>query len=136
MVWRSISLSVVQKILLIDRRATWNIRYRVRIKSVALLQNCKLKLKKNSVVFKRKKCLFLRKLTEMSNLILFFSEISKIFICIRVRQGAFLSEDWKYYPSVAVSSFFSFRNAWKESISLPRPTSFHTISWSKNFFST
>ena len=40
----------------------------------------------------------------MSNLILCFSEIPKIFICVRVRQGDFLSEDWKCYPSEAVSS--------------------------------
>ena len=39
----------------------------------------------------------------MSNLILFFSEIHKIFICVRVKQGAFLSEDWKCYPSKAAS---------------------------------
>ena len=44
------------------------------------------------------------KLTKMSNLILCFSEIPKIFICVRVRQGAFLSEDWKCHPSEAVSS--------------------------------
>ena len=31
------------------------------------------------------------KINRMSNLILFFSEIHKIFICVRVRQGAFLS---------------------------------------------
>ena len=31
----------------------------------------------------------------MSELILCFSEIPKTFICIRERQGAFLSEDWK-----------------------------------------
>ena len=40
----------------------------------------------------------------MSNLILFFSEISKIFVSVRVNQVAFLSEDWKIYPSEAVSS--------------------------------
>ena len=39
----------------------------------------------------------------MSNLILCFSKISKIFICVRVRQGAFLPEGWKCYPSEAVS---------------------------------
>ena len=33
---------------------------------------------------------------------MFFSEIPKIFIC--VRQGACLSEDWKCYRSEAVSS--------------------------------
>ena len=31
----------------------------------------------------------------MFNLILYFSEIPKMFICVRVRQVAFLSEDWK-----------------------------------------
>ena len=36
----------------------------------------------------------------MPNLILFSSEIPKIFIV----SGAFLSEDWKCYPSEAVSS--------------------------------
>ena len=39
----------------------------------------------------------------MSNLILCFSEIPETFICVRVRQVAFLSEDWKCYPSEAVS---------------------------------
>ena len=43
----------------------------------------------------------------MSNLILFFSKIPTIFICFRVRQGAFLFEDLKCYPSEAVSSFFA-----------------------------
>ena len=51
--------------------------------------------KKNVVILKCKnKSFFLRKWTEMSNLILCFSEIPKIFICFRVRQVAFLSEDW------------------------------------------
>ena len=40
----------------------------------------------------------------MSNLILCFSEIPKFFICVCVRPGAFLSEDWKCYPSEAVFS--------------------------------
>ena len=43
----------------------------------------------------------------MFNLILFFSEIPRIFICFRVRQGAFLFGDLKCYPSEAVSSFFA-----------------------------
>ena len=37
----------------------------------------------------------MRKLTEMSKLILYFSEIPKAFICVRVSQLTFLSEDWK-----------------------------------------
>ena len=40
----------------------------------------------------------------MSNLILCFSEIPKMFICVRVRKVAFLSEDWKSYPSETESS--------------------------------
>ena len=40
----------------------------------------------------------------MSNLILFFSEIPKNFVCVRAMQGTILSEDWKCYPSEAVSS--------------------------------
>ena len=42
-----------------------------------------------------KKYFFLRKLTKMSNLILCFSEIPELFICVRVREVAFSSEDWK-----------------------------------------
>ena len=40
-----------------------------------------------------------------------FSEILKIFIWVPVRQGAFLSQDWKCYPSEAVSSlqFFALK---------------------------
>ena len=40
----------------------------------------------------------------MPNLILCFSEIPKIFACLRVRQGAFLSEDRNLCPSKAVPS--------------------------------
>ena len=87
------------------QRATWNKRYRVRVKSVALLQSWILKQKK-IVVLKCNKMFFffLRKLTKISNLILCFSEISNIYICVRARQGAFLSEDWNCHPSEAVSS--------------------------------
>ena len=48
----------------------------------------------------------------MSNLILCFSEISKIFICVGVRHVTFLSEDWKKCPLYG----FHFRNAWKGSL--------------------
>ena len=46
------------------QRATWNKRYRVRAKSVALLQNCKLKSKKNIffVVLKCKKMFLFEKI--------------------------------------------------------------------------
>ena len=72
-------------------RATW--RKRVRLKIIAPLQNCKWN-KKNVVVLKCKKSWensFLRKLTEMSNLILCFREITKVFICFCLREvGSFI----------------------------------------------
>ena len=61
-------------------------------------------------------------MVEMSNLILVFSKIPNIFICVRVRQGAFLSENWKCYPSEAVPSLQCFalemrkRKAYKKQI--------------------
>ena len=60
--------------------ATWKKRHRVkRLKSIALLRNCKMKSKIVIVVLKCKKCFFLRKLTKMFNLILCFSEFLKFF---------------------------------------------------------
>ena len=41
------------------QRATWNKRYRVQAKSVALLQNCKLNLKKKKFVVLKCKKMFL-----------------------------------------------------------------------------
>ena len=61
-------------------------------------------------------------MVEMSNLILVFSKIPNIFICVRVRQGAFLSENWQCYPSEAVPSLQCFalemrkRKAYKKQI--------------------
>ena len=55
---------------------------------MALLQNCKFKFKKNYVVLKCKK-MFLFEKIDGNVLIFFFSEIPKIFICVRVRDGAF-----------------------------------------------
>ena len=64
-----------------------------------------IEIKKKKLLFESvKKCFFLRKLTKISNLILCFLEIPKILIYVRLRQGAFLSEDWKRYTSEAVSS--------------------------------
>ena len=79
------------------------------LKIIALLQNCKMKQKKIVVVLKFKKKFFLRKLTEMSNLILCFSEVPKIFICFRVRQVAFLSEDWTKVVRLKKYPLYSFR---------------------------
>ena len=84
------------------QRAIWN--NLLQSKVLHSLKTANWNQKNVSPVLKCKKCFFWRKLTEISNLILFFSEIPKIFICVRVRQDAFLSEDWKCYPSEAVSS--------------------------------
>ena len=56
------------------------------------------------------------KLTEMFNLILFFSEIPKIVICVRVKQGALRGLKMLSVWSSALFTVFRFRNAWKESI--------------------
>ena len=82
-------------------RATWNKRQRVPVKSVALLQNCKLKSKKN--VLKCKKMFLFEKIDKNVRFNSLFLGNSWNF-CVRVRQGVFLSEDWKCYPSEAVSS--------------------------------
>ena len=60
----------------------------------------------------RKKCFFLRKLTKI-NINSLFIRILKIFICVRVTQVAFLSEEWKSYPSEAASSL-SERKAYRK----------------------
>ena len=46
-----------------------------------------------------KKCLFLRNLTKISNVILCFSKIIKILVSTGVKQVTFLSEDWKKLSS-------------------------------------
>ena len=60
----------------------------------------------------------MRKLTKMSNLILCFSEISKTFICVRVKHVTFLFEDCKKLSvwSSVLRYGFHFRDAWKRSI--------------------
>ena len=79
--WRKTTVGWLQ-------RTTWEIRYRVRLKSM--------KPKRIIVVLKCKKCFFLRKLTKMSNLILCFPEfVNFFFVFACVRQVAFLSMDWK-----------------------------------------
>ena len=65
--------------------------------------------KKSVAVLKCKKNFFLRKLTEMPNLIFCFSEIPKIFICFRVRQVAYLSEDWTKVVRLKKCPLYGFR---------------------------
>ena len=85
-----ISLSVKQIKCQLAAESNLEKKTRVRVKSIALLQNCKIKSKQNYCRFK---VFFWRKLTKMSNLILCLSEISETFICVCLKQVAFLSED-------------------------------------------
>ena len=83
--WRKTTVGWLQ-------RATWKKSYMVQLKSVAFLQNYKiiaLKCKKNVSIWEN---------WQKWTLILSLTEIPKIFICVR-----FFSEDWKSYPSEAVS---------------------------------
>ena len=47
------------------------------------------------VVLKCKKVALFEKIEKMSSLFLWFTKIPKIFIFVRIRHVAFLSEDWK-----------------------------------------
>ena len=60
-------------------RVTWKKRYRVRLKSIVLLQNLKMKSKRTIVALKYKKNALLRKLTKIFSFILCFSELVKLF---------------------------------------------------------
>ena len=103
-VWRLISLSVAQKQWLVGCREHLGIKYSKFESKVLHSFKTANWNKKKDCEKSVKKYFFLRKFTKMSNLILCFSKISDIFICVYVRQGAFLSENWKCYPSEAVSS--------------------------------
>ena len=104
MVWRSISHSLVQKQLLVVCRE------QLGIKDTEFESKVLHSFKTADCCFKvLKKCFFLRKLTEMSNLILFFSEIPKIFMCFRVRQVAFVSGDWTKVVRLKKCPLYGFR---------------------------
>ena len=99
--WRKATVGWLQRV----NSRKW---FRVRLKSIALLQHCKIK-QKNIVVLKYKnKTFFLRKLTETPNLIICSSEISKIFICFRVSL-AFLSENWTKIILLKKCPLYGFR---------------------------
>ena len=83
------------------QRATWNKKYRVWVKSVALLQNCKLKSKKIVILKYKKMFLFAKIDKNFQFKSLFLGNFWNFYLCPR---KAFLSEDWKCYPPEAVSS--------------------------------
>ena len=83
-----ISLSVIRAVGWLQR-VTWRKRYRVWVKSVALLCTPKWNQKKVLLLYSVKKCFFLRKLTKKSNLFLCFSETPKIFYLCPRKTGDF-----------------------------------------------
>ena len=64
-------------------------------KSIVLLQNYKMKLKRMIVVLKYKKKFFLKKIDKNIQFISLFLGIRETFISVRVRKVAFLFENWK-----------------------------------------
>ena len=90
MVWRSLSDITFSctKELLVDCREQIRKKDTEFDSKVSHLMS---ERKKIIIVLKCKKCFFLRNLTKISNLILCFSGIPKIFICASLRQMTFLS---------------------------------------------
>ena len=102
MVWTSISLSVAQKQLLVGCREQLRTKdSEFESKVLHSFKTGNWKLKKKMLFWSVKKRFFLRKLTNVKFNSLF--PWSSWNFCVRVRQDAFLSEDWKCYPSEAVS---------------------------------
>ena len=102
MVWRSISLSVAQKQLLVGCREQLGIKdseFESKVLHSFKTENWN----KKNVVLKCKKMFLFEKIDKNVQFNSLFLGNSWNF-CVRVRQGAFLSEDWKCYPSEAVSS--------------------------------
>ena len=102
MVWRSIPLSVAQKQLLVGCREQLRIKDS-EFESKVLHCFKTANWNKKKVVLNCKKMFLFEKIDK--NVLynsLFLGNSWKF--CVRVRQGAFLSEDWKRYPPEAVSS--------------------------------
>ena len=119
MVWRLILLSVAQKQLLVGCRKQLGIKDSA-FESKVLHSFETANLNKKNVVLKCKKMFPFEKID-------INVQFNYIFIgnswnlCVRVRQGAFLYEDWKGYPSEAVFSlqFFTLemrekKTCWKQ----------------------
>ena len=120
MVWRSISLSVAQKQLLVGCREQLRIKdseFESKVLHSFKAANWN---KKKHVVLKCKKMFPFEKIDKNVQFNYLFIGNSWN-LCVRVRQGAFLYEDWKGYPSEAVFSlqFFTLemrekKTCWKQ----------------------
>ena len=102
MVWRSISLSVVRKQLLLGCREQLGIKdSKFESKELHFFKTSN--WNKKNAAWSVKKWVFFEKIDKNVQFNSLFLGNSWNF-CVRVRQGVFLSEDWKCYPSEAVSS--------------------------------
>ena len=112
MVWRSLSDIVFSdaKQLLVGCREQLEKKYRVQLKSIAPIQNRKIKSKFSP---QKTNC-------KMSYLILCFSEIAKIFV--PVRHVAFLSENWKMFSVWSIVLFTVFALEMRERKSYRKQT--------------
>ena len=72
-------------------RVTWKKRYRVRLKSIVLLQNYKMKSKRTIVVLKYKKMLLFEEIDKNIQFNSLFLGIREILISVRVRQVTFFT---------------------------------------------
>ena len=103
MVWRSIPLSVAQKLLLVGCREQLRIKdSEFESKVLHSFKTANWNKNKN-VVLKCKNMFLFEKIDKNVQFNSLFLGNSWNF-CVCVRQGVFLSEDWKCYPSEAVSS--------------------------------
>ena len=119
MVWRLILLSVAQKQLLVGCRKQLGIKDSA-FESKVLHSFETANLNKKNVVLKCKKMFPFEKIDKNVQFNYLFIGNSWN-LCVRVRQGAFLYEDWKGYPSEAVFSlqFFTLemrekKTCWKQ----------------------
>ena len=72
-------------------RVTWKKRYRVRLKSIVLLQNYKMKSKRTIVVLKYKKMLLFEEIDKNIQFNSLFLGIRETFISVHVRQVTFFT---------------------------------------------
>ena len=106
MVWRSIAFSDAKQLLVGCREQIGIKDTEFELKVVQSFKAAKWNLKKLIVVLKCKKNVSFWENWQKWTLTPSLSEVPKIFVCVRVRQVTFLSEDWKSCLSEAVSSLW------------------------------
>ena len=95
--WRKTTVGWLQ-------RVTWKKRCRVRLRSIAFLQNCKMKSKWVIIVLRCKKMFLFEKIENNVQFNSLFLGIPKILICVLVGGWTFYLRNEKSCPSEEVSS--------------------------------